>query len=102
MGSSPSSSPQQLCSLEHVIEPQYSANAEGWKSLFFDFPVHMLCVFVSHSILSDSLKPHVSCQVPLSMGFSRQEYWRRFSFPFPKDLPDPGIEPESTALQSDS
>ena len=41
-------------------------------------------------------------QVPLSMGFSRQEYWSGLSFPSPGDLPDPGIEPESPALQADS
>ena len=36
------------------------------------------------------------------MEFSRQEYWSRLSFPSPGDLPDPGIEPESPALQADS
>ena len=36
------------------------------------------------------------------MGFSRQEYWSGLPFPSPGDLPDPGIEPESPALQSDS
>ena len=35
---------------------------------------------------------------PLSMGFSRQEYWSGLSFPSPEDLPDPGIEPRSPAL----
>ena len=34
-------------------------------------------------------------QVPLSMEFSRQEYWRRLPFPAPGNLPDPGLEPES-------
>ena len=34
-------------------------------------------------------------QAPLSMGFSRQEYWSGLLFPFPGDLPDSGIEPES-------
>ena len=37
----------------------------------------------------------VSCQAPLSMGFSRQEYWTKLPFPPPGDLPDPGIEPMS-------
>ena len=37
----------------------------------------------------------VVCQVPLSMGFSWQEYWSRLSCPPPGDLPDPGIEPTS-------
>ena len=44
----------------------------------------------------------VACQAPLSMGFSRQEYWRRLPFHSPGDLPDPGIEPWSPALQADS
>ena len=38
-------------------------------------------------------------QVPLSMGFSRQEYWSGLPFPSPGDLPGPGIEPGSPALQ---
>ena len=44
----------------------------------------------------------VACQPPLSMGFSRQEYWSGLPFPPPGDLPDPGIEPESPALQADA
>ena len=44
----------------------------------------------------------VACQASLSMGFSRQEYWSRLPFPFPGDLPNPGIEPWSPALQADS
>ena len=35
----------------------------------------------------------VACQAPLSMGFSKQEYWNGLPFPSPRDLPDPGIEP---------
>ena len=44
----------------------------------------------------------VSCQAPLSVGFSRQEYWSGLSFLSPGDLSDPGIEPGSPALQADS
>ena len=47
----------------------------------------------------------VDCQVPLSMGFSRQEYWSGLPCPTLGDLPDPGIEPISPAsptLQADS
>ena len=36
------------------------------------------------------------------MGFSRQEYWSGLPFPSPGDLPDPGIEPSSPALQADA
>ena len=41
-------------------------------------------------------------QSPLSMEFSRPEYWSRLPFPSPGDLPDPGIECRSPALQADS
>ena len=44
----------------------------------------------------------VACQAPLFMGFSKLEYWSGLPFPSPGDLPDPGIEPRSPALQADS
>ena len=47
----------------------------------------------------------VACQDPLSIGFSRQEYWSGLPFPPPQDLPNPRIElvcPEAPALQVDS
>ena len=44
----------------------------------------------------------VACHAPMSMEFSRQEYWGGLPFPSPEDLPDPGIEPGSPSLQADS
>ena len=44
----------------------------------------------------------VARQAPLSMEFSRQEYWSGWLFPSPGDLSDPGIEPWSLPLQTDS
>ena len=44
----------------------------------------------------------VACQAPLSTEFSRQDYWIGLPFPSPGDLPNPGIEPRSPALQADS
>ena len=44
----------------------------------------------------------VACRVPLFMGFSRQEYWSGLPCTPPGDLPNPGIEPRSPALQADS
>ena len=44
----------------------------------------------------------VAYQAPPSMGFSRQECWSGLPFPSPGDLPDPGIEPGSPALQVDA
>ena len=41
-------------------------------------------------------------QTPLSMQFSRQKYWSELPFPSLGDLPNPGIKPESPALQTDS
>ena len=41
-------------------------------------------------------------QAPLSMEFSRQEYWRGLPFPSPEDIPNPGFEPGSLALPGDA
>ena len=50
--------------------------------------------------MSDSLVTPwtVACQAPMSMGFSRQEYWSGLPFTSPGDLPDPGTVPTSSAL----
>ena len=60
---------------------------------------------LSHSVVSDSLQLYAlpaARQVPLSIGFSRQEYWSRLPFSTPQDLPDPGIEPAYLVLQVNS
>ena len=44
----------------------------------------------------------VAYQAPLSMGFSRQEYWSGLPFPSPGDLPNSGIEPKSPTLEADT
>ena len=44
----------------------------------------------------------IALQAPLSMGFSRQEYWSGLPFLSPGNLPDPGIQSRSPALQADS
>ena len=44
----------------------------------------------------------VAHQTPLTVGFSRQEYWRGLLFPSPEGLPDPGTESGSIALWADS
>ena len=51
---------------------------------------------VTKSCLSLANPWTVACQAPLSMGFSRQEYWSGLPFPSPADLPDPEIEPRET------
>jgi len=58
---------------------------------------------VSYSVVSDSaMLRTVACQTPLSMGFSRQEYWNGLTFPSSGDHPNLGIKPRSPALQADS
>ena len=44
----------------------------------------------------------VACQAPLSVGFSRQDYWTELSFPSPGELLDSGMEPGSPELQTDT
>ena len=44
----------------------------------------------------------IVCQAPLSMEFSRQEYWSGLPFPSPGNLPNPGIKPGSPALKADA
>ena len=44
----------------------------------------------------------VAYQAPLSIEFSRKEYWSGLPFPSPGDLPDPGIEPRSPELKADA
>ena len=55
---------------------------------------------VSQSCLTVCDPWTVAHQAPPSMGFSRQEYWTGLPFPSPGDLPDPGIEPGSPALEA--
>ena len=58
-----------------------------------------LLLLFSRSVVSDSVTPWtVAHPGPLSMGFSRQEYWSGLPFPFPGDLSDPGIKPTSLTL----
>ena len=68
-----------------------------------DFLREITCQWVlSRSVVSDSLWPRGARQAPLSMGFSRQEYWSGLPCPPPGDIPNPGIEPRSPTLQVDS
>ena len=58
---------------------------------------------VNRSAVSDCFWPWaIALQVPLSMDFSRQEYWNGQPFPSPEELPDTGIEPQSPTSEADS
>ena len=85
-----------------LIQPLWNTVWRFLKKLGIKLPCMRVCSVVS--ILSDSATPWtVASQDPLSMGFSRQEYWS--GFPCPRDLLDPGIKPVSPvslSLQVDS
>ena len=66
---------------------------KGWRTGAV-FAINLLLSCFSHIWLLVTLWT-VAHQAPLSMGFSRQEYWSGLPFPPPGDLPHPGIEPES-------
>ena len=57
------------------------------------------CCLVARLCLTLYVTPWtIAHQASLSMGFARQEYWSGLPFPFPGDLPDPGIEPQAPAV----
>ena len=64
-----------------------------------------ICCFLlfSCSVVSNSFATPwtIDHQAPLSVGFSRHEYWSGLPFPSPGDLPNPGIEPGSPRLQAE-
>ena len=74
------------------VRPNYLQNRRTLNSLT------SLASFLSRSVVSNSLKPHVAHQAAVSMGFSRQEYWSGLPCLPPGDLPDPGIKSTSPAV----
>ena len=74
------------------------------------FPTNKYITYLSRKVKVKSLSRvrlfvtpwAVAYQAPLSMKFSWQEYWSVLPFPFLGDLPNPGVEPGSLALQTDS
>ena len=91
----------QLCSsfLNHAFFPEgCKLKPGGWSPsnrercsrdvLLIEIPL-VVIVFLSRSVVSNSATPQttVACQAPLSLGFSRLEYWSGLPFPTPEDLP---------------
>ena len=64
--------------------------------------LHNAYISVAQLYLTVSTPWTIACQAPLSMDFSRQEYWSGLPCSSPGDLPDPEIKPWSPALQADS
>ena len=74
------------------------ASSRNWEE-----QANKLCLRASRkeSALYVSALWTVACQDPLSVGFSRQEYWSGFPSPPPRELPDPGIESDSQSSSDD-
>ena len=69
----------------------------------FETITTLLITYVYVLVMYNSVIPRsIAYQAPLSMEFSRQEYWSRVALPSPGDLSNPQIEPKSPALQMDS
>ena len=65
--------------------------------------IYICYAMLSCSVMSNFVTPWTAVhQAPLSMGFSRQEYWSGLPCPLSRNLPNPGIEPRSPTLQADS
>ena len=62
-------------------------------------PSNCVPVYKVASVMFNSVTPWTAaCQAPLSMGFSREEYWSGLPCPSPGGLPDPGMEPASLSV----
>ena len=68
--------------------------------IYLSFPARGLSVCALSHVQLFATPWTTAHQTPLSMEFPRQEYWNGLPFPTPGDLPDPGTEPGSPALQA--
>ena len=90
------------------VQQKKMRNVPGWPLLATDLRKVNMLIWedvrtIIYSCQDIFVTPWtVAHQAPLSMGFSRQEYWSGLPFPSPGDLPNPGIEPSSLALQADA
>ena len=90
--------------LKHLLQ-HHSSKASVLRCSAFFMSCSHIC---SSSSLAAKSSPTlaipwtVALQVPLSMGFSRRQYWSGLPFPSPGSLPNPGIKSGSPALQADS
>ena len=96
-------SPGWLCTLVSEAADCTSTETSWARRHIFIVPCLVVAVIQSLSHVQLFVTPWtVARQAPLSMEFSRQEYWSMLTFPSPVDLPNPGIERLSLAWQADS
>ena len=78
-------------SMSHIILCSWKMMQQFWAIQWENWCVH------AQSLNCVQLYDPMACQAPLSMKFSRKEYWSRLPFLTPRNLPDPGIKPLSLA-----
>ena len=84
----------------YLLKPQKVKVPNKWKEQFLWFSNKKVKLFSRVQLFATLWI--VTHQAPLSVGFSRQEYWSGLPFPSPGDLSNPGIEPRSPTLQADA
>ena len=88
--------------MQHSVPPRTAAALSLWKATADPFLLKRKKELKSLSrVRLFATIWTVAYQAPPSMEFSMQEYWSGLPFPSPGDLPDPGIEPRSPALQAE-
>ena len=85
-----------------IIETAWLYNTETEESRNINRSKYIVKVKLLSRVRLFATPWTVACQAPLSMGFSRQEYWSGLPFPSPGDLLNPEIEPGSPAFQADA
>ena len=76
--------------------------SKGWMYFFRPYFYHRHHTQLFSCVQIFATLRTIAHQGPLSIGFFRQEHWSGYPFPFPGDLPNPGIQPGIPALQADS
>ena len=77
-------------------------SVEDIGQCFIHFSYHCCCFLLAELFVSSAVPQTVACQLPLSMGFPRQEHWSRLPFSSPGHFPNHGIKPASPAWQANS
>ena len=87
-----------VVTVTQATRPRPAAESAFAHHLPLPEPTLMCACSVAQACLTLRGRMNRSRQSPLSLGFSRQECWSGLTFPSPGDLPNPGIEPTSSAL----
>ena len=90
-------------SLDNRTRQSWDTETEfGFRSQVQSFAVCVSACSVASCVQLFLILWMLTCQAPLLMGFSREKYWNRLPYPPPGNLPNPGLEAASPALQADS